>query len=148
MKAALLRQQAGNKSALDWRNLLAVALGGAIGSSVRYLLASYVYEASHQHKFPFGILTVNLIGSFVLGVISHIAWSTKANAGALYLGLTVGMLGGFTTYATFSHDIFSLLHRGHVRLALAYMVSTLVLCLLGVWAGYGVGKLIYPAPTE
>ena len=133
---------------MEWQKILAVAIGGAIGSSGRYIVVSLISNTEGQHRFALGIFAVNLIGSFLIGLFSYVALSMKANLSALSVGLSVGLLGGFTTYATFSHDIFSMLDKGHYRTAIGYVVLTLSLCLGGVFAGYGVGKLLYPASMQ
>lgn len=114
--------------------MLAVAMGGAIGAVGRYLVMNAV-GTWLGHGFPWGTFTVNLVGSFILGVIlegSALAWSPPPELRAL---LVVGFLGAFTTFSTFSMDSYYLIDRGQVAQAAAYIAGSVVLCVLGFWAG-------------
>lgn len=114
----------------------AVALGGACGSLARYALSAALRSA--VHGFPWGTLAVNTIGSFAMGAIT--AWAlTRPGAlpDTVRLGLTTGLLGGFTTYSAFSIETLLLWRDGQGLLALANvgvnLGFSLAACALGFW---------------
>ncbi|MBQ0016723.1 MAG: fluoride efflux transporter CrcB [Bacteroidales bacterium] len=109
-------------------NFLWVALGGAIGSMLRYgctLGVSALRCDSHL-----ATLIVNVVGSFLIGIVIANGGKTSWTAFA-----SVGFCGGFTTFSTFSSQNVTLLQDGHIGQALAYISITLVLCLLATFAG-------------
>lgn len=120
--------------------MIAVAVGGAVGSVARYLVALGAARWLGT-AFPYGTLAVNVVGcaivAFVLGAALENAISP-----ALRLALTTGFCGGFTTYSAFNYEVIRLAEDGRVGWAGIYAVLTLVLCgvagLLGAWAARGV----------
>lgn len=113
--------------------ILYVALGGAIGSVARYLLGGAVSRWMGS-DFPYGTLTANVMGSLLMGIL--IGWLAKqGNSEAMRLLLAVGVLGGFTTFSAFSLDIVSLYERGAVSAALIYILASILLSVLGLFAG-------------
>ena len=98
------------------REVLLVALGGAVGSAGRYL----VDRAFGERSFPIATLTVNLVGSFLLGLL--VGWLGSRVATGLRLALFTGLLGGFTTFSTFALESSVLLRSGQTTSALAYLV--------------------------
>ena len=114
--------------------LLAVAMGGAVGAVGRFLVMNAV-GSQLGHGFPWGTFTVNLVGSFILGAlieISALHWSPTPEMRAF---LVVGVLGAFTTFSTFSLDTYTLIDRGQTGAAAAYVGGSVILCVLGFWAG-------------
>ncbi len=108
--------------------LTAIAFGGAIGAVARHLVVGQVALWT-GHGFPFGTLTVNVVGSFVMGLIvelSALAWSPSPELRAF---LTVGFLGAFTTFSAFSLDAVALYERGALLLCAAYVVASVVLSI-------------------
>ena len=81
--------------------LLWICLGGAVGTGARYLLSGWLLRWLGP-AFPYGTLAVNVLGSFLMGVLMHLALSTGSFSPTLRLTLTTGVLGGFTTYSTFN----------------------------------------------
>lgn len=114
------------------RTLLLVALGGATGSTFRYLVSTYVPKLAVLGQVPVGTLLVNVAGGFLIGVL---AGGKSISAELRYL-LVVGFLGGFTTFSAFSWDTTNLATDGHPRCALLNAGLTIVLTLLATWAGY------------
>lgn len=110
--------------------LLYVALGGAIGASARYLVGLAV-------AFPLGTLTVNVIGSFLIGLV----WVWLAGREALLPFIMMGMLGGFTTFSSFSLDTMRLIEMGRIGSAALYVSASVVLslgaCFLALWVAKG-----------
>lgn len=121
--------------------LLSVAFGGAFGAVARYLLMSGLGHWLHA-GFPYGTLVVNVIGSFALGAmieISGLVWSPSPEMRTF---LVVGILGSFTTFSTFSLDVFYLIERGQASAAALYIVASLVLAVGGLYAGLMVFRQI------
>lgn len=118
-----------------FKNILIVGLGGAVGSILRYL-ATLAGNALHCASW-IATLSVNSIGSFLIGL-----FMAACTSGDWKLMLTVGLCGGFTTYSTFSAQSLEMLRSGNFLNAGAYILGTVVLCLLFVWAGMYVGTKI------
>lgn len=113
-----------------------VCLGGAAGSGTRYLLAGWVQRLAGA-GFPAGTLAVNLLGSFALGLLMPIGLRTDLFSPSVRLALTTGLMGGFTTYSTFSYETMSLLQEGAWSRAGANVLATVLGCLVASFLGYG-----------
>lgn len=122
------------------QSILFVGAGGFLGSVFRYLIAYYV-KLNWSPVFPVGTFIVNLVGSFLIGIIIAATISENLDQQARLL-LATGFCGGFTTFSSFSYEFFSLLQNGHTGYALLYAGSSLVLGLLFVWLGFSFGKII------
>lgn len=113
-----------------------VAVGGAVGSLARYGLAGAVNFRAH----PWGTVTVNVIGSLVLGVLIGL-WGFHADD-SHRIGLAVGLLGGFTIFSSFAIDTIYLWERGDVSLAVGTVGATLVVGLAAAVGGVAIGRLL------
>lgn len=117
-----------------------VALGGAIGAAMRFLVGVGVMRLSGPAEFPMAIITVNVIGSFLMGVFVVAA----AHKGLNHLSpfVMTGILGGFTTFSAFSLETVTLIERGQIAHAGAYMALSVGLSIgglmLGLWIARGV----------
>ncbi len=113
-----------------------VCLGSAIGGGARYL-ASVAALRLLGPAFPFGTLAVNVAGSFLIGFIMQAGVGASPESATLRIFLTVGVLGGFTTFSTFSYETLNLLRTGALGTAFLYLalsiVASLAACLLGVY---------------
>lgn len=122
--------------------VLAVAAGGAIGASARYLVGIAIVR-SIGHGFPWAILTVNVIGALAMGLLvgafAHI-WSPGRTMQAF---LTVGVLGGLTTFSSFSLDVVVMIERGNLLWAALYVIGSVVLCVGCVFAGMAIARAIF-----
>ncbi len=118
--------------------VLLVALGGGIGSVLRYG-TSLIAARWLGVDFPYGTLIVNVVGSFLIGVVQELAGETGMIREPTRLFLSAGVMGGFTTYSAFSYETVRLVQLGGVGRAVAnVLVTTLVclaVCVLGVAAG-------------
>lgn len=113
--------------------LLAVALGGAGGAVLRFLLSQWLNSA--DRSLPWGTLVANLSGAFLAGLL--LAWlETRSWTPAMRYCIQVGFLGALTTYSTFSVETVSLLQRGKLGLALLHVALNLLGSLLLVWLGH------------
>ena len=111
--------------------LLFVAFGGALGALARYLLGQWVQNPGNA--FPVGTLLVNILGSLGIGILYVLIVEKMVLHSDWRSVLMVGFLGAFTTFSTFSLESIHLLEKGHITLALSYVLSSVVLCLLAVW---------------
>ena len=121
--------------------LLAVAVGGAIGAVGRYLVISQVGHWLGT-GFPYGVLTVNVVGSFILGALVEtlaLAWSPAPELRAL---MVVGVLGAFTTFSTFSLDVILLLERHQTLATFVYVLASVCLSVGGLFAGLRLMRLV------
>jgi CrcB protein len=114
-------------------NLLAVALGGAAGSVLRYAV-----QAGLRGAFPWGTLAVNLLGSLLIGVCA--GWSERTGAAWVRPWLMTGFLGGFTTFSAFSLENVALLREGRLGVAAAYAGTSVVAGILLAFVGYNLLK--------
>jgi CrcB protein len=121
--------------------LLVVIVGGGMGSAARYLVG--VWAASEfGSAFPWGTLTVNFVGSFMIGLIATLADDVGAIGPQTRAFLVIGVLGGFTTFSSFSLDTFRLVEQGEPLLALANVFASLMFAAIAVTAGVLVGRTI------
>lgn len=112
------------------QTILAIAGGGAIGAVLRHILNGLVPGA-----FPWGIMACNVVGSFAMGVLIALFADAWPASPALKAFLTVGVLGGFTTFSTFSMDAVMLWERGTVLQAALYTIGSVVLAIGGLVTG-------------
>lgn len=118
-----------------------VALGGAIGASVRYLFGVGMMRLTGPAEFPLAILSVNIIGSFLMGVFIVAA----ANRGLTYLSpfVMTGLLGGFTTFSAFSLETVTLMERGQIGSAAAYVALSVGLSIVGLMLGLWLARGVF-----
>lgn len=119
--------------------LLSVAFGGALGASLRYLTNVGTTRAFGT-GFPVGTLTVNIVGSFVMGVIVVVLARKGGNIYAPFL--MTGVLGGFTTFSAFSLDTLTLFERGETGLAGLYVGVSVALSLAAIAAGVLIARVV------
>ena len=106
---------------------LAVALGGAIGAAARFQVGSLATRLAGPHTdFPWGTLSVNIIGSLIMGLL--LGWFAKGGTDSenLRLFLVAGLMGGFTTFSAFSAEMVTMLHRGEMTSALIYVSVSVI----------------------
>lgn len=113
---------------------LAIALGGALGSVLRFAMNEAV-SARFGRAFPWGTLSINLIGSFLIGLLAVLLIERWDVSPALRLGLMVGVLGGFTTFSSFSLEVVNLAQNGALLRATLYVLASVSVCVLAAAAG-------------
>ncbi len=118
-----------------------ICLGGAFGTGARYLLGGAVTRWAGP-EFPYGTLLINVLGSFLIGVVQQVGLSTLLIPETLRLVLAVGVMGGFTTYSSFSYETIRLLEAGSLMAATLYVVLTTALCLACCVAGLSLGRVM------
>ena len=114
--------------------VLLVAAGGAVGAVLRYGLSGLV-QGRTGAVLPYGTLAVNVVGCLLMGVISELAESRGALEPGTRALITVGILGGFTTFSAFGNETLNLLRDGERALAAGNIAANLILALAAVWAG-------------
>ena len=122
-------------------NWIAVAVGGALGAMARYAVSTWVFQVS-SHKFPYATLTVNVLGSFVMGKLFVLIIERTALPVEMRSLWMIGFLGAFTTFSTFSLDALGLWQNGHLFMALLYVLATVVLCLLAISSSIWLTRLL------
>jgi CrcB protein len=121
--------------------ILLVAFGGAIGSVLRYYVGIWGLRLAGP-AFPWGTLTVNVVGSFVIGVFAEVIAGKFGGSVELRLLLMTGLLGGFTTFSAFSLDTIMLMESGAVGTALLYVLVSVGVSLCAVFAGLSVARAL------
>jgi len=116
-------------------------LGGSLGALMRFIISSSVTE-KFGSDFPYGTLTVNVLGSFAMGFLAMFLVERMGLDPLLRLGIFVGFLGAFTTFSTFSMETLNLFEQGESLRALVNMFISVSLSVLAVWLGVILGKQI------
>ena len=122
-------------------NLIFVAVGGAVGASLRYMTGIGMVRLLGHSPFPVAIILVNVLGSFLMGVFVVAA----AHRGLTHLSPLVmtGLLGGFTTFSAFSLEVVTLYERGDVGQAALYVVLSVGLSIAGLVAGLWIARTVF-----
>lgn len=115
-------------------NALAVGCGGFIGAITRYLLSIFISRINPMN-FPVSTLIINLIGSFLIGILTQLLSNMYPANKRLLLFLTTGILGGFTTFSTFSLETVNLYQNGNTLFAVLNIVLSIAMCLSGTVLG-------------
>jgi fluoride exporter len=130
---------------LSWNALSLIAVGSGIGGALRALLVSLV-SARAGSGFPVGVLLVNVIGSFVFGLVVRSGVSGAGLSAEARLFLTTGLCGGFTTFSAFSMDVVSGFESGRAMMTAVYVFLSVALSASALWVGmlvavtYGLGE--------
>lgn len=114
--------------------VLSIALCGALGCLSRYFVSGWVYGVLGR-SFPYGTFVVNIVGAFVIGLLMEFGLRSALIPPTLRIGMTVGFLGGLTTFSTFSYETFRLLEDGEFTKAFINALLSVLVCLVFTWAG-------------
>ena len=115
---------------MEFKHILFVAVGGGLGSALRVLLGQM-----NRGSFPFSTLVVNVLGSFLIGLLFNLLGEDNERSGLRFF-LLAGFCGGFTTFSTFSLDVLKLLRDGNLGLALANVLLSFSCCIVAVFVGW------------
>ena len=115
---------------------LFVGAGGFLGSIARYLLSGWVQRAAQDSWLPYGTMSVNLLGCLVIGVLAGLAQSRGILTPNSRAFLLVGVLGGFTTFSSFSYDTVGLFNDGRTLAALLNIAGQVILGITATWLSY------------
>lgn len=121
--------------------LLAIAVGGALGSVFRFIVSTNVHRVMGK-DFPYGTLTVNVLGSLLMGFLFIMLVERQISSIELRSGVLFGLLGAFTTFSSFSFETLALLESGDFGKALINVLMSVTCCLLATWIGLGIGRQI------
>ncbi len=120
-----------------------IGLGGFFGSIARYLASGAVQDLSRSISFPWGTLAVNVLGCFLIGLVSQLAEGRGLLSDAVRGFLVVGFLGGFTTFSTFGSETYALLRGGQFLLSAGNALGQLLACLAAVWLGSSLAFVLW-----
>ena len=115
-------------------SLLAVALGGALGASIRYAVNQMVINLFNAPLF-WATLSVNVVGCFLMGYFYHYLQTHAGVSEAMRLFITVGLLGALTTWSTFSMETVIMIQNDQLIKAVTYTLATTICCFLAFWLG-------------
>ena len=121
------------------KSLLIVGTGSFIGGAMRYWLSTLMKSVCGQ-GFPWGTLMVNLLGCFLFGMLFAVFGKSNATDNTLYLLLTTGICGGFTTFSTFANESVQMLQQGNTWGFVGYVATSVVAGLALIALGYGVAR--------
>jgi len=124
---------------IDWRLIAAVAVGGALGSVVRYLVGAFI-QGRVATPFPVGTFAVNISGSLLLGFLMRLGLETTALGPEMRFFLTTGFCGGYTTFSTFSYETAGLIEDGDYHRAILYVALSLIVSLIGTFLGFALAR--------
>jgi fluoride exporter len=122
--------------------ILIVGAGGFLGTVFRFMLIQWVHKILSNPWYPYGTLTVNVIGSLLMGFLAGLAQNKGLLSSEMRLFLMIGILGGFTTFSTFSYETLALLRDAQMTGALMNIALSVILSLGAVFAGYQISNLI------
>mgnify|MGYP003400648545 FL=1 len=123
------------------KSLLIVGTGSFIGGAMRYLLSTYMKNICSQ-GFPWGTLAVNLLGCFLFGIFFAIFSKNSSTYSTLYLLLTTGICGGFTTFSTFANESVQMLQNGDIAGFTGYVATSILFGLALIALGYWMVKAL------
>jgi len=135
-----LKDKAG-KLNMDVTKVLLVLLGGAVGTGCRYWLSTFVYSVVEKPYFPYANFIINVSGSFIIGILAELFEARVLVSPTMRAALLTGVLGGYTTFSSFSLETFSLLRDGETWLALVNAFGSVLLGLVAVWMGARLAQL-------
>jgi len=123
-------------------NILLVAIGGAIGSVGRYLVGLWATRLVGPN-FPWGTLTVNVVGAFAIGLLVEMVARRFDASNEMRAFIVTGILGGFTTWSSFTLDTMVLFERGEVGLSALYLLASLLVSFAAIFAGLALGRALF-----
>jgi CrcB protein len=121
--------------------VLAIAAGGAVGSVLRFWMSTWVHSFAGR-SFPYGTLTVNVVGCLAMGFLFVLFVDRLSDNAVLRAGILIGVLGGFTTFSSFSIETFNLIEQGAWFKAVVNMTGSLLLCVGATWVGVILGRQV------
>ncbi len=121
--------------------IVGVALGGALGASARYGVDRLI-ESRSSAVFPWSTFAINISGCFLIGLIAALLIDRHHLPAWLRVGLVVGVVGGYTTFSTFAQEALDLGEIHHVAIAAAYVVASVAIGLVAVYAGTKLGRAV------
>ena len=130
----------------ELKQIMMVALGGALGSVARYKLGGVVLHHTQSWNFPVSTFCVNVLGCLVIGFLAAGVEHHDLFSGQVRLLLFTGLLGGFTTFSAFGYETFFLLRRGFISTSMLYAGLSVFCGLIAVVVGFKTIELLWPSP--
>ena len=127
---------------MDMTKILMVGIGGFAGSICRYIISDLSHRMFNDPLFPYGTLIVNVAGCFLIGLLGGLSETRQFFTPEIRALILIGFLGGFTTFSTFGHEIFTVARDGQFVPALANLMLHLILGFGSVWLGFSMSKPI------
>ena len=113
-----------------------IGVGGSLGAATRYLLGGYINNKNSKWiHFPLGTWTINITGSFILGILAHL-YQNHSIAEALWLFAGVGFCGAYTTFSTFGYETITLILNREIKLSVFYVAVSVIVGIMSAWLGY------------
>ena len=122
-------------------NILFIAGGGALGALLRYSISTGMNNAL-GHGFPYGTISVNVIGSVAIGLLYVLTQNKLQISLELKAGIMIGLLGAFTTFSTFSIETIMLMESGELFKAMLNVLLSIMFCIGGCWSGMLLGRYL------
>jgi CrcB protein len=122
--------------------LLMVGMGGFAGSICRYMISDISHRLFNDPFFPYGTLTVNVVGCLLIGLLGGLSESRQLFTPEIRALVLIGFLGGFTTFSTFGYEIFTFARDGQFVSALTNLLLHLILGFGSVWLGFSISKVV------
>jgi len=123
--------------------ILLVGIGGFIGAVMRYLVTDWVQDIFRAFSLPYGTITVNITGCLLIGLLAGLSENRNLLGPETRALLLIGVLGGFTTFSTFSYETLELLRAGESMAAFSNVGLQVCLGLAAVWVGYSASQISY-----
>lgn len=120
---------------------LAVLVGGAFGTGLRYSLSTLIYSSINEPTFPYANLVINVSGSFMIGLLAELFESRWLVSPTTRVAVLTGILGGYTTFSSFSFETYALLRDGEIGRGIFNASASVLLGLAAVWLGIRVAQL-------
>jgi len=121
--------------------VMMVAVGGSIGATTRYLVSTWAAE-KFGTDFPYGTLIVNVVGCFIIGAFMTLATERLIVSPYWRLLVTVGFVGGLTTFSSYSYETFKLLEEANIMMAMYNLLANVMMGFLATWLGISAAGLI------
>ena len=122
--------------------IISIFAGGGLGALLRYGVISNISKILPS-TFPYGTLTVNILGALLIGIVYSLLSQKISISENLKLFITVGFLGGFTTFSTFNLDFYQLIESSKIAAAMIYALGSFITTIIGFYVGYSVIRLFY-----
>ncbi len=119
---------------------VAIFLGGGFGALSRYLIIDQINKLG-TNSFPYGTMLVNILGALLIGAIYYLLISKVIINEQLKVFITIGFLGGFTTFSSFNLDFFKLIESGNMFLAIMYALFTFLTTIVAFYIGYSLSRI-------
>lgn len=118
---------------------LAIGIGGALGSLARFWTSTWIYSVMGRN-FPYGTFVVNISGCIAMGFLFVLFTDILNDSVVWRAGILIGVLGGYTTFSSYSIEAFNLIEQGEFTKALAYMAGSVIVGVFGTWIGVLLGR--------